>query len=78
MNIQINQPSKGGGGGGTRLSRGGWPGKGGACGDGEWVVSVVMAAMVAVRWWCSAVVWQRLEMVVVEVETKVVMVVVVA
>ncbi|GKF21231.1 hypothetical protein Tco_0069869, partial [Tanacetum coccineum] len=30
MNIQINQPSKGGGGGGTRLSRGGWPGNGGA------------------------------------------------
>ncbi|GJS45907.1 hypothetical protein Tco_0596028 [Tanacetum coccineum] len=35
MNTQINQPSKGGGGGGTRLSRGGWPGNGGVRGDGD-------------------------------------------
>ncbi|GKD24650.1 hypothetical protein Tco_1230864 [Tanacetum coccineum] len=35
MNSQINQPSKGGGGGGTRLSRGGWPGNGGVRGDGD-------------------------------------------
>ncbi|GKF48882.1 hypothetical protein Tco_0142133 [Tanacetum coccineum] len=52
MNTQVNQPSKGGG-GGARLSREGWPGNGDVRGDGG--VEMMdggddMVLMMMVRW----------------------------